>query len=97
MEIRTIPLKDGLTDMEALASMLDKDVACALLQSPNYLGLVEDGETVAKIVHENRSKFILSVNPIACALYKTPGEVGADVAVGEGQPLGMPLSFGRCV
>ncbi len=94
VEIRTIPLKDGRTDMEALASMLDKDVACALLQSPNYLGLVEDGETVAKIVHENRSKFILSVDPIACALYKTPGEVGADVAVGEGQPLGMPLSFG---
>ena len=90
----TIPLKDGRTDMEALASMLDKDVACVLLQSPNYFGLVEDGETVAKIVHENRSKLILSVDPIACALYKTPGEVGADVAVGEGQPLGMPLSFG---
>ena len=94
VEIRTIPLKDGRTDMEALASMLSKDVACVLLQSPNYFGLVEDGETVAKIVHENRSKLILSVNPIACALYKTPGEVGADVAVGEGQPLGMPLSFG---
>ena len=94
VEIRTIPLKGGRTDMEALASMLNKDVACVLLQSPNYFGLVEDGEKAAAVVHENRAKLILSVNPIACALYKTPGEVGADVAVGEGQPLGMPLSFG---
>ncbi len=44
------PLKDGRTDMEALAAMLNKDVACVLLQSPNYFGLIEDGETVAKIV-----------------------------------------------
>lgn len=94
MEVRVIPAKGGRTDMDALAGMLNKDVACVLLQSPNYFGLIEDGEKAAELAHANRSKVILSVNPIACALYRTPGELGADVAVGEGQPLGLPLSFG---
>ena len=94
VEVRVIPAKGGRTDMDALAGMLNKDVACVLLQSPNYFGLIEDGEKAAELAHANRSKVILSVNPIACALYRTPGELGADVAVGEGQPLGLPLSFG---
>ena len=94
VEVRTIPAKDGRTDMQALKAMLGADVACVLLQSPNYFGLIEDANGGAEAAHANRSKLILSVNPIACALYKTPGELGADVAVGEGQPLGMPLSFG---
>ena len=94
VEVRTIPAKDGRTDMQALKAMLGADVACVLLQSPNYFGLIEDAHGGAEAAHANRSKLILSVNPIACALYKTPGELGADVAVGEGQPLGMPLSFG---
>ena len=94
VEVKTIPAKDGRTDLDALAGMLDKDAACVLVQSPNYFGLIEDAQKAAELAHANRTKLILSVNPIACALYKTPGEVGADVAVGEGQPLGMPLSFG---
>ena len=94
VEVRVVPAKGGRTDMDALAGMLNKDVACVLLQSPNYFGLIEDGEKAAELAHANRSKVILSVNPIACALYRTPGELGADVAVGEGQPLGLPLSFG---
>ncbi|HIQ82767.1 MAG TPA: aminomethyl-transferring glycine dehydrogenase subunit GcvPA [Candidatus Pullichristensenella stercorigallinarum] len=94
VEVKTIPAKDGRTDLDALAGMLDKDAACVLVQSPNYFGLIEDAQKAAELAHANRIKLILSVNPIACALYKTPGEVGADVAVGEGQPLGMPLSFG---
>ncbi len=94
VEVRVIPAKGGRTNMDALAGMLNKDVACVLLQSPNYFGLIEDGEKAAELAHANRSKVILSVNPIACALYRTPGELGADVAVGEGQPLGLPLSFG---
>lgn len=92
--VKTIPLRDGKTDLAALEKMLDEQTACVLIQSPNYFGLIEDGAAAAQIAHAGKAKLILSVNPIACALYKTPGELGADVAVGEGQPLGMPLSFG---
>ena len=92
--VKTVPLKDGKTDMDALAAMLGSETACVLLQSPNYFGLIEQGEAAAALAHNSGAKLVLSVNPIACALYKTPGETGADVAVGDGQPLGMPLSFG---
>jgi len=94
VEIRLVPLKDGRTDLDALKGMLCDSCACVLVQSPNFFGLIEDAEAAANIAHERRAKLILSMNPTACALYKSPGELGADVAVGEGQPLGLPLSFG---
>ncbi|HIU34479.1 MAG TPA: aminomethyl-transferring glycine dehydrogenase subunit GcvPA [Candidatus Pullichristensenella excrementigallinarum] len=92
--IRRIPLKDGATDLSALKSMLTDEIACVLLQSPNFYGQIENAQEIFAQAHANKSKAILSMNPIACALYRTPAELGADIAVGEGQPLGMPLSFG---
>ena len=89
-----VPVRDGLVDREALASMLDGSAACFYLQQPNYFGLIEDAQALGSLVHEAGAKFIMGVNPIAAALLKTPGECGADVAVGEGQPLGLPLAFG---
>ncbi len=93
-EFALIPEKDGRTDFDALRSMLDETVSGVYLMQPNFFGLIEDCETAASIIHEAGAKLIMGVNPIAMALLKTPGECGADVAVGEGQPLGMPLSFG---
>ncbi len=89
-----VPEKDGKTDREALASLLDDSCACFYLQQPNYYGLIEDAAALGELVHQNGAKYIMGVHPIAAALLKTPAECGADVAVGEGQPLGMPLSFG---
>lgn len=91
-----IPEKDGRTDMTALASQLGKDpqAACVYVQQPNYYGLVEEGEAIAAIVHDHGAKLIAGVNPISLGVYEAPGVWGADIAVGEGQPLGMPLSFG---
>ncbi len=94
VELAVIPAKDGKTDLEAMKSMLGADAACVILQQPNYFGLMENAEEAGRIVHEAGAKFVMSVNPIACALMKTPFECGADVAVGEGQPLGMPIAFG---
>ena len=93
-EILIIPEKDGLTDADALRDMLDETVACVYLAQPNYYGLIEDAASIGLLVHDAGAKYIMGVNPIAAALLKTPAECGADIAVGEGQPLGMPLSFG---
>jgi len=89
-----VPERGGRVDPEALRALLGPDAACLLLPSPNHYGLIEDAEALGDIVHAAGAKLILSVNPIACALYRSAGEAGADIAVGEGQPLGMPLSFG---
>lgn len=93
-EIIVVPQKDGRTDMDALRDMLDETVASVYLAQPNYFGLIEDAEAIGSLVHDAGAKFIIGINPIAAALLKTAAECGADIAVGEGQPLGMPLSFG---
>ncbi|MCI8454313.1 MAG: aminomethyl-transferring glycine dehydrogenase subunit GcvPA [Lachnospiraceae bacterium] len=94
-ELIVIPEKDGVTDLAALASMMDEtSAACFYLQQPNYYGLLEDAEAAGRLVHEKGAKFIMGCNPIALAIMKTPAECGADVAVGEGQPLGLSMGFG---
>lgn len=94
MELILAPVKEGRTDMEQLAALLSEDTACILLQQPNFYGLLEDCEAVGKLTAGTEIKYILSCNPISLGLLKAPIEYGADIAVGEGQPLGIPLSFG---
>lgn len=93
-ELRVIPAKDGKTDLDALKGMLGADVASVYIQQPNFYGQFEDAEAIGEAVHANGSMYIMGCNPIALAIMKTPRDCGADVAVGEGQPLGMPLSYG---
>ncbi|MCR5005986.1 MAG: aminomethyl-transferring glycine dehydrogenase subunit GcvPA [Clostridiales bacterium] len=94
VEVAEVPLKDGVTDAEALKEMVTKDTACLLVQQPNYFGILEEIEPLEQLVHANGSKLIMSCNPMTLAVLKTPGAYGADVAVGEAQPLGLPLAFG---
>ena len=89
-----IPEKDGKTDPEALKAALSSDAACFISQQPNFYGLMEDCEALAGATHEAGAKYVMICNPISLGICKTPSEYGADVAVGEGQPLGMPLAFG---
>ena len=93
-ELRIVPVKDGKTDLEALKEMLKPEVAAVYIQQPNFYGQFEEAETVGGLVHGNGSMYIMGCNPIALAIMKTPRDCGADIAVGEGQPLGMPLSWG---
>ena len=93
-ELRVIPAKDGITDVEAMKGLLTPDVASVYIQQPNFYGQFEDAEAIGQLVHENGSVYIMGCNPIALAIMKTPKDCGADIAVGEGQPLGMPLSCG---
>lgn len=93
-EMRIIPAKDGKTDLYALKEMLCEDVASVYVQQPNFYGQFEDAEQIGQAVHEAGAMYILGCNPIALGIMKSPRDMGADVAVGEAQPLGMPLSYG---
>lgn len=95
MELVVIPEKDGKTDVEALKELMTEDTSCVLIQHPNYYGSLEDAEEIGEIAHSVKNcRFIMSVNPITLGTMRTPREYGADFAVGEGQPLGLPLAFG---
>lgn len=94
MEMEVIPEKDGKTDWEKLKARLDSGTACVYIQHPNFYGNLEDAKEIGELTHEAGAKFVMGVNPISLGMLKTPAEYGADVAVGEGQPLGLPLAFG---
>jgi glycine dehydrogenase subunit 1 len=89
-----IPLKNGVVDTQELESELEEDTAAIICQSPNFLGHIERVETITKFAHANGSLMIQCFNPLSLGILKHPGEMGVDIAVGEGQPLGIPLQFG---
>lgn len=93
-ELVTIPADSGRTDLAALQALLGETVASVVVQYPNRFGILENAEEIAALAHAAGAKCILYCEPIALSVLKTPGECGADIAVGDGQPLGMPLSFG---
>lgn len=94
IELIPIPLtKDGAVCRNSLAGEL-KDAAGFFAAQPNFYGCVEDMEALASVTHEHGGLFVNYVDPLALGALKRPGDAGADIAVGEGQPLGLPLSFG---
>ena len=83
------------TDLEALKHQLDEQVAAVVVGYPNYFGRIEDIAAVAELAHAQKARLVTAVaEPLAMALFKSPGELGADVVVGEGQSFGIPLSYG---
>lgn len=95
VELRMVPERDGVTDLEALAEMVKAgDVAGVILPQPNRYGIVEDFTGVADMVHAGKALFALNADPSALAVLRSPAEWGADIACGDGQTLGMPLQFG---
>lgn len=93
-EVLIVPEMSGETDLQALEAAMTEDACCFYVQQPNYYGILENYGDMEKIVHKSGAMLIMGCNPIAMAVLKTPGEYGADVAVGDGQPLGLPLGFG---
>ena len=94
VKIVMVQSKDHRVDVEDLKAKLNERSAGLYVESPNYYGLIEEIEECMKIVHENKTKMIMGCDPIALAIYKSPGEMDVDIAVGEGQQLGMPMGFG---
>ncbi len=92
--VKVIPTSGYATDLAALKEALNPGIAAVYVQSPNYYGVIEDMDAVVSAAHEAGAKVVMGANPISLGLLKTPGEYGADIAVGEGQPLGMPMGFG---
>ncbi len=85
---------DPLGDPNLLLPLVDLNTSLVIVQYPDFLGRIYDYTQFAARVHEMGALLAVAVNPIALALFKTPGEFGADIVVGEGQPLGIPLSYG---
>ena len=93
--VELIAENDGATDKEQMDARLEKGgVAGVIVQQPNYHGIVEYFSGFADSCHAHKSLFIVNSVAADLALLKTPGELGADVAVGDGQSLGIPMSFG---
>ena len=94
IEVVEIAPLDGMLNRSELAAALDESVAAVLVQNPNFFGSIEDFTALADQVHGKGALLIGSVYPISLGILKTPGEMGIDIAVGDGQSLGNPLSFG---
>ena len=95
IELETIAEKDGVTDLDDLKSKLAAGgVAGVLVQQPNACGIVEDFSGFAEACHQNKALFIMNSIAADLAVLKTPGEWGADIAVGDGQSLGVPMQLG---
>ena len=89
-----IPLAAGLADRDAFRAKMGKDVAAIVVQNPNFFGCMDDLTDVVAMAHEAGALAVFSVYPLSLGMVKTPGSMGADVVTGEGQSLGLPLSFG---
>ena len=95
IELVTIAEKNGVTDVaDFQVRLAEGGVAGVIVQQPNAIGIVEDYTGFADACHENKALFIMDCVAADLAVLKTPGEWGADIAVGDGQSLGIPMQFG---
>jgi glycine dehydrogenase subunit 1 len=94
VEIVLIPEKGGVTDLNFLKEQISEKTACVIFQSPNFLGFLEDGPEITRISKTQGATVGVAVNPLSLSVLVPPGAYGADIVVGEGQPLGNPVSYG---
>ena len=94
IELNEIPTGRGLADRERIHEDLGDNTAAVVLANPNFFGCLDDFTTLGAEIHEHGALMIVSTYPTALGLIKTPGAMGADIVTGEGQSLGLPLSFG---
>ena len=95
LNVVEVETKDGVTDAEELEKLVSDNTAAVIVQNPNFFGVLEDLESLGQIAHKGKkTSFIASVSPMALGILKKPSELGVDIVVGEGQPLGISLSYG---
>jgi len=85
----------GVMDLESLKTMVDDEVAAVYIENPSYLGFIEyQAKAIGEVVKEKKALYVVGIDPISLGVLKAPGSYGADIVVGEGQPLGLGLNFG---
>ncbi len=94
IELEQTHCSNGLVDREQICGKIDDETAAVIVQNPNFFGCIDDFTDVAKAAHRKGALLIVSCYPISLGILKTPGAMGADIVTGEGQSLGMPMSFG---
>ncbi|HEV2356303.1 MAG TPA: aminomethyl-transferring glycine dehydrogenase subunit GcvPA [bacterium] len=93
--VHDLPAQDGVTSPGAVREAVTDDTAAVIVQSPNFFGCVEDGAALAQAAHDRGALLVVAIaEPLSLGLIKPPGEYGADIATGEGQPLGNALNYG---
>ena len=92
--VTTIRQTHGISDIERLSQSISDKTAAVIIQYPNFFGCVEDIRTIIDMAHRRGAIAVVAADPIALGLLKSPGELGADIVLGEGQSLGIPLNFG---
>jgi glycine dehydrogenase subunit 1 len=93
-ELVAVPHRQGAADLEALSAATDAATACVVVQQPSFLGYIEDVGAVGAITKAAGAKLIVCADPVAAGLLEPPGALGADIVVGEGQGLGLPMGYG---
>ena len=94
IEIVVVPATKGVVDEAAMSTALDETIAAFVVQSPNFFGCVERLDRMVPAIHEHGALSIVSTDPLAGGVFKTPGDLDADIVVAEGQALGIPLQYG---
>jgi glycine dehydrogenase subunit 1 len=94
IELEETKNDQGLANRKALLQKLDENTAAIIVQNPNFFGCVDDFADLAEAAHKKGALLIVSSYPISLGILKTPGAMGADIVTGEGQSLGLPMSFG---
>jgi len=85
---------EGLPDRQRIKAQLNERTAAVIVQNPNFFGSLDDFSDIAEYTHASGALLIVACYPISLGLVKTPGQMGADIVIGEGQSLGLPLAFG---
>jgi glycine dehydrogenase subunit 1 len=94
LKLKSVPLGDGVTDLDALRKSVSSGTAAVVVQYPNFFGCLEDIKAAADIAHAAGALLVVVADPVNLGLLTPPGALGADIVVGEGQGLGVPMSFG---
>src|SRR5437764_5666055 len=94
IRLRDVPAPEGVLDAEAAAKVVGKKTAALVIQSPNFYGCLEDVAAAAELAHAAGALLVVVADPVNLGVLDAPGRLGADIVVGEGQGLGVPMSFG---
>jgi glycine dehydrogenase subunit 1 len=94
IEVVEIPHTNGVTDVEELRNLMSEEIAAVIVQYPNFFGRVEELKAIEEITHSAKAMFVVSSNPLALGVLTPPGQLGADIVIGDAQPFGIPSAFG---